>query len=203
MTLDVNDFLEHVDTKAIAPTDATVLVSWKKAEEKAKRILHDGVKDHIIPHLTGKTYAKDVWTTLNELYHSKNENRVMVLQERLRSTKMAKGEGVVHYLTRLTQIRDELAAVGENTEDFELVRVALNGFSKSWDVFVCGVVAREKLPNWQHLWDDFVQEEIRLGQLGSSSSPHIVDEEGLALASKGKGKEKKKKGGKKNIDFQN
>jgi hypothetical protein len=43
-----------------------------------------------------------------------------------------------------------------------------------------------------------VQEEIRLGKSSrSSSSPHIVDEEGLALASKGK----KKKGGKKDIDF--
>jgi hypothetical protein len=39
--------------------------------------------------------------------------------------------------------------------------VALNGFSKSWDVFVRGVVAREKLPDWQRLWDDFVQEEIQ------------------------------------------
>jgi hypothetical protein len=60
---------------------------------------------------------------------------------------MAKGEGVVHYLTQLTQIRDELATVGEKTEDFELVRVALNGFSKSWDVFMRGVVAWEKLPD--------------------------------------------------------
>jgi hypothetical protein len=46
-----------------------------------------------------------------------------------------------------------------------------------------------------------VQEEIRLGQSGSSSSPIIMDEEGLALASKGKGKEEKKGGKKKNIDF--
>jgi hypothetical protein len=40
------------------------------------------------------------------------------------------------------------------------VHMALNGFSKSWDVFVCGVVAREKLPDLQRLWDDFVQKEI-------------------------------------------
>jgi hypothetical protein len=67
--------------------------------------------------------------------------------------------------------------------------VALNDFSKSWDVFVCGVVARDKLPDWQRLWDDFVQEEIRLVQSsGSSSSPQIVDEEGSNLVSKGKGK---------------
>ena len=126
----------------------------------------------------------------------------MALRKQLRGTKMAKGEGVIPYLTRITQIRDELAAVGEKIEDPELVRIALDGFTKSWDLFVRCVVAQEKLPEWQRLWDDFVQEEIKLGQSsGSSSSPHIVDEEGLALASKGKGKQKKKKGGKKNIDF--
>ena len=63
------------------------------------------------------------------------------------------------------------------------------------------MVAREKLLDWQRLWDDFVQEEIRMGQgLGSSSSAQkIVDEEALSLARKGKAK--KKKGGKKNIDM--
>jgi hypothetical protein len=90
MILDVNGVLDHVDSKEVAPTDATLLVAWKKGEAKAKSILLDGVKDHIIPHLTGKTSAKDMWTTLNDLYHSKNENRVMVLRERLRSSKMAK-----------------------------------------------------------------------------------------------------------------
>ena len=80
----------------------------------------------------------------------------MVLQERMRSTKMAKGEGVVPYLTRLTQIKDELGVVGSKTVHEELVRIALNGFSKPWDTFVKGVVAREKIPYWQRLWDDFV-----------------------------------------------
>ena len=80
----------------------------------------------------------------------------MVLQERMCNTKMAKGEGVVPYLTRLTQIKDELGVVGSKTKDEELVRIALNGFSKPWDTLVKGVVAREKLPNWQRLCDDFV-----------------------------------------------
>jgi hypothetical protein len=60
---------------------------------------------------------------------------------------MEKGEGVVPYLTRLTQIRDELAAVGSKTKYFKLVRIALNGFSKPWDIFVRGIVAWEKLPD--------------------------------------------------------
>ena len=63
---------------------------------------------------------------------------------------------MVPYLTRLTQIKDDLGAVGSKTKDEELVRIALDGFSKPWDTFVKGVVARQKLPNWQRLWDDFV-----------------------------------------------
>jgi hypothetical protein len=31
----------------------------------------------------------------------------------------------------------------------EMVCIAPDGFTKSWDVFVHGVVARENLPNWQ------------------------------------------------------
>ena len=61
---------------------------------------------------------------------------------------MAKCEGMVPYLTRLTQIKDELGVVCSKTEDEELVRIALNGFSKPWDVFVKGVVARDKLLDW-------------------------------------------------------
>ena len=81
----------------------------------------------------------------------------------MHNTKMAKGEGVVPYLTRLTQIRDELGDVVFKIVDEELVRIALNGFSKPWDTFVKGVVAWEKLPDWQRLWDDFVQEETCMG----------------------------------------
>ena len=83
---------------------------------------------------------------------------------------MAKGEGVVPYLTRLTQIRDELGVVASKTVDEELVQIALNGFSKPWDTFVKGVVAREKLPDWKILWDYFVQEETHVGQGSGSSS---------------------------------
>jgi hypothetical protein len=61
IVLDVNDVLDHVDDKAVAPTDAATLVTWKKGEAKAKSILLDGVKDHIIPHLTGKKSAKEMW----------------------------------------------------------------------------------------------------------------------------------------------
>ena len=99
--------------------------------------------------------ALEMCKALESLYQSKNENQKMVLQERMRSTKMAKG-GVVPYLTRLTQIRDELGAIGSKTKDEELVRITLNGFYKPWDTFVKGVVDRENISDWHKLWDEFV-----------------------------------------------
>jgi len=54
----------------------------------------------------------------------------MLLREKLRSTKMAKGESVVTYLTKFTHIGDELVGVGEAVNKTELVRIALIAFTK-------------------------------------------------------------------------
>ena len=53
-------------------------------------------------------------------------------------------------------MHDELVAVGETVDSAELIRVALNGFSKSWEMFIRGIVARENMPSWERLWDDFI-----------------------------------------------
>jgi len=71
-----------------------------------------------------------------------------------------------------------------------LVRITLKRFSKPWDAFICGIVAREKLPNWGRLWDDFTQEEMRVGS-NHAKQQRGVNEENVALTRKGKSKTKK------------
>jgi hypothetical protein len=66
------------------------------------------------------------------------------------------------FLARFTQIRDELGAVGEVIQPNSLVRQALQSFTKPWGTFIQGIVAREHLPTWDRMWDEFAQEEIRL-----------------------------------------
>ena len=43
-------------------------------ESKTQRIILDGVKDHLIPHLAEKKTTKEMWDALNILYEAKNEN---------------------------------------------------------------------------------------------------------------------------------
>ena len=66
---------------------------------------------------------------------------------------------MVSYLTKITQVRDELGAVEERVQGAALVITTLNGVTKPWYVFVESVVARENMPTWDRLWDDFIQEE--------------------------------------------
>ena len=66
------------------PTDAAAKIVFDKKDIKAKRILLDAIKDHVIPHISGKSHAHLMWTALNNLYQSSNENRKMVLREKLK-----------------------------------------------------------------------------------------------------------------------
>ena len=136
LLLEENGLLEIAEGKVETPTDLVQLVAHTKKDVKAKRILVDGVKDHIITHLFGKKTTKEMWEALVKLYQSENQSTNLLLRENPRSTKMAKGDSVFTYLKMFTHIRDELAAVGEKLDEIELVRTTLNGFTKQWHVFV-------------------------------------------------------------------
>ena len=150
----------------------------------------DGVKDHVIPHVRGKTYAHEMWTVLTNLYQSTNENRKMVLRKKLKAIKMDKTNGVTAYLTKITSVRDELVVVGETIPPTELVQITLNGLPKTWESFVDGIVARENLPNWEKLWDYYIQNEIRKNHLVTAKQ--VEEDDNVALLARGKkGKGKK------------
>jgi hypothetical protein len=70
----------------------------------------------------------------------------MILWNKLKSIVMTRSDTVTSYLMKITQIRDQLATVGEKVEDAELVNMALNGFPASWEPFVKGICTRENLP---------------------------------------------------------
>ena len=64
----------------------------------------DSIKDHVIHHITGKSHAFEIWKALCTIYQSKNQNRKMVLREKLRNTKMTNANIITTYLTKISQI---------------------------------------------------------------------------------------------------
>ena len=59
----------------------------------------------------------------------------MVLRENLKSIRMATSKSVSSFLTKITWVRNNLGAVGENVYDVVLVQATLNGVKKTWANF--------------------------------------------------------------------
>jgi hypothetical protein len=72
LVLEENGLLEIVEGKVAAPANPVQRVAHNKKDVKARRIIVDGVKDHIIPHLSGKKTTKDMWEALVKLYQYEN-----------------------------------------------------------------------------------------------------------------------------------
>ena len=103
------------------------------------------------------------------------------------------------YFARVGSLRDELTSIGYIIDDKELTLMAINGLPDSWDILSQGVNARDKLPDFNRLKADCLQEEAR--QLKKGRKLKTKDEELHVLNTnsyKGKKKHFKKKGNQRN-----
>jgi hypothetical protein len=183
MILDENDLLEHVTVGVPELDEEEEKTKHKKNEKKAKRIVSDSVKDHLIPHIYELQTTGQMYEALSRLYESKYISWNLTLRNHLRNMKMDNSESVTFYLMRVSQIRDHLAAIGDVISDKELVTTTLNGFPTFWIPFVQGVCARIKLPKFDKLWAYCTHEESRLAD---QHKRLIVDEEESLTVQKNK-----------------
>jgi hypothetical protein len=190
LILEENDLLDYVMKTLPEPEDEEAKAKFRKNEVKAKRILTDSIKDHLIPNVSELKTPKEMFDALTRLYESKNTSRKLTLRHQLKNVTMNKSETIVNYFMRISQIKDQLAAIGDPVEDIELVTTTLNGFPSSWDPFVQGICARRRLPKFDKLWTDCTQEESRL----ISKSQKTNDDENQALVAQVKKRKEREEG---------
>ena len=71
--LDEHDLKALIDNAVAEPLDAAHLRQFKKNMARAKQLILDGVKDHIVPHIVAKTIAREMWVGLENLYQGSSE----------------------------------------------------------------------------------------------------------------------------------
>ena len=55
---------------------------------KAKRIIADSIKDHLIPHVCTFKTMKEVYGALTDMFEGKNINQKMTLRNQLKNMKI-------------------------------------------------------------------------------------------------------------------
>ena len=117
--LEDNGLKEFINSDVPKPgsSDAALLDAWQKKVAKTRRILLEGVKDHIVSIIHGKATPFEIWKALTDLFQSSNHQRKLALKYKLRKIKMEKGDNIPKYPTKFVHYRDELGSVGINFDE--------------------------------------------------------------------------------------
>ena len=75
---------------------------------------------------------------------------------------MSHEESIQDYFSRVSQIKEQLEAIGDNLDEDEMVMIALNGLTRPWESFIQMMCARKESMKFDIVWENFIQEETRV-----------------------------------------
>jgi hypothetical protein len=162
LTLEENDLARFIKEDVPKLADVAAKAKHQKDTIRAKRIIADFVKDHLIPQVSSKKTPKEMINALTRLYEGKNINRKMNLRTQLKNTRMQKGETIQEYFSRISKFKKQLEAIGDTIDKDELIMTALNGLTRPWDAFIQTICARKEKLQFDSLWEECIQEESRV-----------------------------------------
>ena len=87
-----NELKEFIgsDIPQLVIADAQLLDAWKKSVAKMRRILVDGVQDHIVSNLHGNGNPYSMWNSLTYMFQNRNNHMNLALKYKLKNIKMEK-----------------------------------------------------------------------------------------------------------------
>ena len=96
VVLEDNVLKEFIDTGILEPNQVDVAQheAWRKNVAKARRILLEGVRDHIVWSLHGKETPYAMWKALTDLFQSISDHRKLALKDKLGKIKMENGDTI-------------------------------------------------------------------------------------------------------------
>ena len=84
-----------------------------------------------------------MYDALSKMYAGRKINRKMNLRAQLKSTEMIHGESIQDYFTRVSQIKEQLQAIGDKLDEYEMIMTALNGLTRPWESFIQMMCAKK------------------------------------------------------------
>lgn len=78
--LDEHAFKTYVESVVAEPIAPDLVKKFKADTTKAKRMILDGVKDHVVCHISSSGTTKEMWDVLSTLYQGSSEQWKMYLE---------------------------------------------------------------------------------------------------------------------------
>ena len=88
LVLEENELDSYISEEVLVPEGDEAKDLHKKNLVKAKRIIVDSIKDHLIPQLSSLKTPKEMFDSLTKIFEGKNINRKMNLRNQLKNVKI-------------------------------------------------------------------------------------------------------------------
>ena len=100
-----------------------------------------------------------MYDKLVNMFRANNENQFLFFKNQLKNLKKGRDESVRYYFLKLTEIKNNLLAIGETIVDREMVLTTLGGLSFEWHVFNTTILNKNVIPDFDEVLSRCVQEE--------------------------------------------
>jgi hypothetical protein len=126
ITLEEDDLLSLIEKTLPETTTDEEKADWKEDDVKARKTIIYLIRDHLLPRIATLKTSYEMDDALKTMFESNNTNRALTLKHQLQNLKMTKADTIATFFMKISEIRDQLGAIGETTTDRELVMIALN-----------------------------------------------------------------------------
>ena len=116
LILQENDLDKFVKEEVKEPEAVKAKSKHKKDMIIAIRIIADSIKHNLIPQISSRQNAKEMFDALSGLFEGRNINRKMTLRNQLKSVRAQNSETMQSYFTRVAQIKDQLESIDDMVE---------------------------------------------------------------------------------------
>lgn len=123
-----------------------------------------GVSTSILPQIASYRTVSRAWLALQRLYAFGTQTRQIHIRRQLQSVQKG-GLSMDEYITKVTVLRDSLAAIGESIKESEMILITLTGLGDDYKAFVTAITARyDPELTFSHLCELLMDQDLRLAK---------------------------------------
>jgi hypothetical protein len=197
MALEAREFHEHLTSNTVTQTylDAGDINNvaparrWQIDDRAVKQAISSTIPNSLFTTVKNCTTARDMWEALRTLFEGRTNLILVDLSHRFQSTRCGEEENVREHFDKLSNMREQLAAMGETVTDTKYAQILMGSLPPSYASTLGSIAAAAELSNnpvTPRIVLKLAIDEYERRTLGNTQN------EALAADSKTKGKGKKR-----------
>ena len=144
---------------------------WLQQDQMILSTLLSSLSKKVMAHVVGLATSHEVWTTLDRLFSSQSQARILRIQYQL-STLQKGNLSISDYYQRAKTLADTLAAIGQPLQDSEVVSYILGGLDSTYDSLVTSITTRVNPISSEDLFSHLLSHEQRIER--NHATPDIL-----------------------------